>query len=75
MHQKTKLVKFIYKINMNQKANFKYIRYEVWIQNSKFKERQTCTGVAAVKSPATPPPKTRPSDPASDTLKPPVRLR
>jgi hypothetical protein len=35
----------------------------------------TCTGEAAVSIPATPPPKTRPSDPASDTLKPPDLLR
>ena len=35
----------------------------------------TCTGEAAVSIPATPPPKTRPSDPANDTLKPPVLLR
>jgi len=31
-------------------------------------------GPAAVKSPATPPPITRPSGPASETLNPPVRL-
>lgn len=35
----------------------------------------TCTGEAAVRSPATPPPRTRPSGPARDTLSPPVRLR
>lgn len=34
-----------------------------------------CTGEAAVRSPATPPPKTRPSGPARETLSPPVRLR
>jgi hypothetical protein len=36
---------------------------------------QTCTGEAAVRSPATLPPRTRPSGPASETLSPPVRLR
>ena len=30
----------------------------------------TCTGVAAISIPATPPPRTRPSGPAKDTLKP-----
>jgi len=34
-----------------------------------------CTGEAAVRSPATLPPRTRPSGPASETLSPPVRLR
>jgi len=34
-----------------------------------------CTGEAAVRSPATQPPRTRPSGPASETLSPPVRLR
>lgn len=30
----------------------------------------TCTGVAAISIPATPPPNTLPSEPASDTLRP-----
>lgn len=42
---------------------------------ARFKATQTWTGDAAVRSPATPPPKTRPSGPASNTLNPPVRLR
>lgn len=36
--------------------------------------RQTWTGDAAVRTPATQPPKIRPSDPANDTLNPPVLL-
>lgn len=35
----------------------------------------TCTGVAAINTPATSPPKTLPSDPANDTLNPPVLVR
>lgn len=35
----------------------------------------TCTGEAAMSIPATKPPKTRPSDPARDTLNPPLLLR
>lgn len=34
----------------------------------------TCTGVAAMSIPDTPPPRTRPSDPARDTLSPPLVL-
>lgn len=37
-------------------------------------EKQTWTGEAAVKRPATPPPKTLPSGPANETLKPPILL-
>lgn len=36
--------------------------------------RSTCTGLAATSSPATPPPTTRPSGLAKDTLIPPDRL-
>lgn len=38
-------------------------------------KKKTWTGEAAVNKPATPPPKTLPSGPARDTLRPPVRLR
>ena len=43
--------------------------------NEKKVTQRTCTGEAAVRSPATLPPRTRPSGPASETLSPPVRLR
>lgn len=35
----------------------------------------TCTGLAAINRPATPPPTTRPSGPAKETLMPPDLLR
>lgn len=45
------------------------LRFEVGVKE------QTCIGVQAIRSPAIPPPKTRPSGLASETLSPPVRLR
>lgn len=48
-------------------------------QYQKIKKRwfqtDTCTGDAAISIPATPPPRTLPSEPANETLKPPVRLQ
>lgn len=59
--------------------------YNIWLLIDKMKRLgsyilanvgdQTWTGDAAVRSPATPPPSTRPSGPDNDTLKPPVLLR
>ena len=45
------------------------------LQRRKQQLTHTCTGEAAMSIPATKPPKTRPSDPARDTLNPPLLLR
>ena len=50
-----------------------YMMY--WDLSLVWEKEQTCIGVQAIRTPATPPPKTRPSGPANETLSPPVRVR
>ena len=61
----------------HSQKNFMFDKHKKQAQNNREGKsgNQTCTGVAAISTPATPPPKTLPSDPAKDTLSPPVLLR